>query len=427
MSSAYLARWSGPLRETDDPYDYTSALDTVARTHVQEVTYFAPRSSPLANNAIKQSVMTNGAVYVSMRYYGAFYNSAYKSYYNFGVNEGSHAVAIVGWNDNFSKNKFNFLPSGNGAFIVRNSWGDDWGEKGYFYVSYYDKFLARSGVNASLKAQDTTNYVINYQYDPLGWTTSLGYGGSETAWMANIFISSSGFPLKAVSFYTAANKNNYEIYVYTGVNSNNPRSGTLKITKKGQINSAGYHTIDLNAMVPLQVNQRFSVVLKLDTVHYDYPIPVETPIRYYSSGARAHAGESFVSSNGKAWSDLHTSWKGQWQNTNVCLKALAGLPPLYPPVNAGIGRLENDLIFFKEYINKLSWESNPANKTIIQKYKIYRKPTGSGDGDYVVLGEVSGDTFSYDDRGLASNELYSYRITTVDEYDRESKPVVVSN
>ena len=100
---------------------------------------------------------------------------------------------------------------------------------------------------------------------------------------------------------------------------------------------------------------------------------------------------------------------------------------MYPPVNSRIERLENDFIFFKEYINRLTWGSNPANKTSIQKYRVYRKPTGSSDDDYETLGEVSGDVFIYDDRGLGSDELYSYRITTIDEYARESEPVVISN
>jgi hypothetical protein len=369
--------------------------------------------------------MAYGALSTGMYYKGSYYNGTYRSYYNPGVKEGAHEVGIVGWDDNFDRNKFNYLPPGKGAYIVRNSWGTDWGDRGYFYVSYYDEFFAR--FTAAFKAEIPSNYEINYQYDPLGWTSSLGYIGSETAWMANIFTSSSNIPLKVVSFYAAANQNSYEIYIYTDVNSGQPRSGILRAVKEGQINSAGYHTIALDSAVRLAVNQKFSVVMKLKTVGYNYPIPIEEPIYYYSSGARAHAGESFISSNGSSWNDLHTSWGSRFWNTNVCLKTFAGLPPLYPPVNQKIERLENNLIFFKEYINRLSWQSNPSNMTGIQKYRIYRKIKGSADDSYQTLAEVTGNVLSYDDRGLKRDDLFSYWITTIDEYNRESEPVEVSN
>ena len=47
-------------------------------------------------------------------------------------------MAIVGWDDNYSKTNFASAPAGNGAFIIRNNWGTAFGEDGYFYVSYYD-------------------------------------------------------------------------------------------------------------------------------------------------------------------------------------------------------------------------------------------------------------------------------------------------
>ena len=41
--------------------------------------------------------------------------------------EVNHAVVLVGWNDNVGTN---------GAWILRNSWGTNWGEKGYMYIGY---------------------------------------------------------------------------------------------------------------------------------------------------------------------------------------------------------------------------------------------------------------------------------------------------
>ena len=416
MATAYLARWSGPLREEDDPYIYAQ---TEAVKHTQEVIMVPPRTDYLDNDLIKQAVMTYGAVYTTMYWDSSCYNPTYKSYYNPGSPVGGHAVAIVGWDDNFDQNKFTSVPPGNGAFIVRNSWGTSWGDGGYFYVSYYDEYFGRGGFNAVIKAESSSNYQTVYQYDPLGWVSSWGYG-ANTAWMANIFTAISNLPIYAVSFYTPVTSNAYEIYIYRDVTPDQPRSGELVATKTGQINSPGYFTVQLDNSVSLLVNQKFSVVLKLTTPGYNYPIAGEGAISGYSSQATANPLQSFVSDDGNGWLDFGANYG--W---NVCLKAFAGYPPLYPPVNLAVNKLENSFIFFKEYINRLTWAANPNNLTRIVNYKIHRK--GVNENKYESIGTSDPSEFSYDDRGLHKTDVYSYQVTAIDEYNRESDPVTTGN
>lgn len=316
MSAAYLARWDGPYNEKDFPYEYAPAKKKTQK-HVQNIIYIPPRATSKDNNTIKKAVMDHGAVYTWMYFSETCYNSDHKSHYNKNNEEGAHCVAIVGWQDNFSKYNFNAVPAGNGAFIVRNSWGTNWGDKGYFYQSYYDSFFA-DAYSAVVQTEPTTNYKVIYEYDPLGCVDSVGYG-SKTAWGANIFTAKNSRALRAVSFYGFGSTNKYTIYIYTNVKSNQPRSGTLATTQKGKFKSPGYFTVPLKNKVNLKKKQKFSVVVKLITKNLKYPIPVEYPIKDYCSKAKAKAGQSFVSSSGVSWQDI-TTWKAK---TNVCLKAFA--------------------------------------------------------------------------------------------------------
>ncbi|MGB9893383.1 MAG: lectin like domain-containing protein, partial [Candidatus Saccharicenans sp.] len=413
MSAAYLARWTGPLREEDDPYIYAQAG---AIKHVQQIIMIPPRSDSSDNDQIKQAVMDYGAVYTTMFWDSSCYNSTYRSYYNASSQVGGHAVAIVGWNDNFEASKFNTPPPGNGAFIVKNSWGASWGENGYFYVSYYDNYFGRRGFNAVVKAENSSNYQVIYQYDPLGWVTSFGYG-STTAWMANIFQATSDLPIKAVSFYVPALNSSYEIYIYRNVAPNQPKAGELATSKTGVIASPGYYTIILDTAVAVSIGQYFSVVLKLTTPGYNYPISAEGTYAGYSSQAVPNPQLSLVSSDGSSWFDLGT------YGYDVCLKAFAGLAALYPPLNLNVAVLENNFIFFKEYINRLTWSANPENITRIVNHKIYRK--AATEQKYNLVATVGGSDYQYDDRGLKNPGTYSYQVTVVDEMGRESDPATI--
>ena len=81
-------------------------------------------------------------------------------------------------------------------------------------------------------------------------------------------------------------------------------------------------------------------------------------------------------------------------------------------------------IFFKEYINRLSWEPNPDNPRTILRYKIYRKTPSTG-LEFDLLAEVDASVVRLRRPGVEKGAVHIYRITAVDDSGRESPPVIV--
>lgn len=327
MSTAYLSRWSGPVLESEDPYSSTATHGLSAAKHVQKVEWI-----PQDISAIKQKIMKSGAVYTHMYWeddpYGSntlqsnlepvqssYYTSTTNAYYYPGEELINHAVALVGWDDNFSRNNFNSTPPGDGAWIVKNSWGTGFGDDGYFYLSYYDTY---SGYNAVAfhNAESADNYDRVYQYDDLGLVDSLGYEIVDSAIGANIFTADNSESLVAISTYALAQDTFFIVNIYTGVSHNNPVSGSLQLTQTESVSNAGYYTIDLNEPVHLTGGERFSIVILYITPDYNYPVPLELAVEDYSSDATANPGESYVSFDGESWEDLGIAF-----SANVCIKA----------------------------------------------------------------------------------------------------------
>ena len=328
MSLAYLLRWSGPVNESQDPFDDAS---TSSRTFsnitkkVQDVLYIPVRLNYLDLNQIKYALMKYGALYTTMHADDFFqYNP---DYYLDIISVSNHAVTLIGWDDNYSADKFDIKPPGDGAFIIKNSWGDDYGYDGYWYISYYDKAFAGFGLDtisamAITNVENVSAYKNIYQYDILGNTfESLGYN-CNTAWFANQFKATNNNPLAAFGLYTYGSSS-YLVNITV--------NGISKLIQEGNISGAGYHTIKLDNYVDLIKGDNFKIIVKLTTPDSYYPVAIESQRSDYSSGASSNPDESFISRDGVTWHDLY-DYKDSikfyqfldyydMKEANVCLKA----------------------------------------------------------------------------------------------------------
>lgn len=377
-----LAAWKGPVFSSTVPFqaEYVDeSLRYASDFHLQDAYYLPTSLNGISGaalepsiDAVKRIIHDEGAVTVSIATKGDHFYSTdavgdtgRQTMYTSQKTNIDHAVLIVGWDDAFDRSNFgapeNELPTRNGAWLVKNSWGADWGESGYFWLSYED----RSAVyGATLKLESKDNYTGNYQFDTMGWRTSLAVsagsdienpdapstGSRGTAYMANVFTAKGDETLEAASFYTTDEGTEYAIDVYLNPEEGNPASGTkVGGTQEGAEAYPGYHTIELglDLRASLHAGDTFSLVVRLENPQYANAVPAEAVIgrgdafqpTYVGKDANGNDEISYVSADGTTWTTLGKSLRdpggASVYATNVCLKAFTqeagGTGATWPP------------------------------------------------------------------------------------------------
>lgn len=325
MSMAYLLSWRGPVLEEEDPYgDGISPEGLTAAKHVQEIQILPEYDREAIKTAVYQTGGVQSALYTTLQRQeqdSRYYNEETGAYYYSGTLPPNHDVVIVGWDDDYPAENFSELPLDNGAFLCENSWGTEFGEAGFFYVSYYDTNLGTTNLVYS-GVEPADNYDRIYQSDLCGWLGQIGYG-SETVWGANVYSASGGAQqIREAGFYAVDAGTEYEVSVVTDVPEQPTDADWRRLKRKklgtvsGTLLYAGYYTIPLAESVEVPDGGRFAVIVELHTPGAVHPMAIE----YDPGDGRCLVditdGEGYLSADGDVWGRVETE-----QECNLCLKA----------------------------------------------------------------------------------------------------------
>lgn len=317
MSIAYLAAWQGPVYEEDDPYGDGKTNPTLKPVkHLEEALVINDRDFDVLKSAIFRYGALETSLYSQMEYADSeskYYSRDKFAYYYDGDEVPNHDVVVVGWDDNYPKENFTTQPEGDGAFICKNSWGEGFGEDGFFYVSYYDKNICNKSV-VYTRVGSADNYDKIYQSDLLGWVGLMGFG-KEEAYFSNVYQAGQGEELSAVSFYATDVNTEFEVYVVRDFQDTSSFK-EREFVVSGSMKYAGYYTVEFPEAIPLDDNEKYAVVVKIKTPGAIHPIAIEYNVDDRTDSFDIADGEGYISLYGELWHSAEAT-----QNCNVCLKA----------------------------------------------------------------------------------------------------------
>ena len=185
--------------------------------------------------------------------------------YTYNDVQSNHAVTVVGWDDTFPAGNFleGHQPPGPGAWIVKNSWGSDWGNDGYFYLSYYDRTLGYPQTFEYVKPEDKEPQsleILEHDFMPSEYVSTIYY--SDPVNTAGIFEMETDSVLQYVSAMTGDLNTEVTVSVYLlSEGAKGPTDGVLMETVSDAFDYAGYHRMALGSNISLPKGSIIGIVV----------------------------------------------------------------------------------------------------------------------------------------------------------------------